>query len=77
MGKTKRPSETVSIDTIGLERLSREKNESYEQIGFSINIGNPKSFYIRITRRDFELKGRWTGVVTGIAGVIGLIKLLF
>jgi hypothetical protein len=72
-----KPIEKVRIDEAGTEGLSEASNDAADKIKLSIDIGNPKSFYVHITREGFELKIRWTRAVAGTAGIIGLIKLLF
>jgi hypothetical protein len=69
--------EKVSIDEAGSEKLSDGMNDAADNIQLSVNIGNPKSVYIHLTREGCELKIRWTRAVAGIAGIIGLMKLLF
>jgi tRNA(Ser,Leu) C12 N-acetylase TAN1 len=77
MNSPRKPVDKVTIDEAGCERLSDEINNAADQIKLSIHVGNPKSFYIHLTREGCELKVRWTRAVAGIAGIIGLIKLLF
>jgi tRNA(Ser,Leu) C12 N-acetylase TAN1 len=72
-----KPVEKVTIDEAGSEKLSNEMNDAADKIQLSIHIGNPKSFYIRLTREGCELKIRWTRAVAGVAGIIGLMNLLF
>jgi tRNA(Ser,Leu) C12 N-acetylase TAN1 len=77
MKSPRKPIEKVNIDEAGSEKLSDEMNDAADKVQLSIHIGNPKSFYIRLTREGCELKIRWTRAVAGIAGIIGMIKLLF
>jgi hypothetical protein len=77
MRSQRKPVEKVSIDEAGSGRLSDEMNNAADKIQLSIHIGNPKSVYVHLTREGCELKIRWTRAVAGIAGIIGMIKLLF
>jgi hypothetical protein len=72
-----KPIEKVNIDEAGSEKLSDEMNAAADKIQLSIHFGNPKSFYIHATREGFELKIKWTRALAGIAGIIGMMKLLF
>jgi tRNA(Ser,Leu) C12 N-acetylase TAN1 len=72
-----KPSVKVSIDEAGSEKLSDKMNDAADKIQLSIHIGNPKCFYVRLTREGCELKIRWVRAAAGLAGIIGLIKLLF
>jgi hypothetical protein len=73
----RKPVQKVSIDEAGSEKLSYEMNDAADKVQLSIHIGNPRSFYVRLTREGCEVKIRWTRAVAGIAGIIGLVKLLF
>lgn len=72
-----KPVDKVTINQVGSEKLSDEMNDAADQMKLSIHIGNPKSIYVHLTREGFELKIRWTRAAAGVAGIIGLIKLLF
>jgi len=71
-----KPNEKVSIDGAASEKLSAEQNDAADKIDLSIKIGNPKSFYIHLTKEGCEIKVRWTRAIAGIAGIFGLIKLI-
>jgi hypothetical protein len=77
MRNQRKPVDKVSIEAAGSEKLSKETIDAVDQIELSFTIGNPKSFYIRITRKGYELKGTWARTMAGIAGIIGMIKLLY
>jgi hypothetical protein len=77
MRNQRKPVDKVSIDAAGSEKLSKETNDTIDQIKWDINIGNPRIFYVRITRKGYELKGTWARTATGLAGIIGIVKLLF
>ena len=77
MEKPSKPTAKVSIDEAGTEILLKETNDAVDEIRQSIHIGNPKSFYVHLTREGCELKICWTRAVAGVAGIIGIIKLLF
>jgi hypothetical protein len=59
------------------EKLSKEIIDAVDEIKVLVEVGNPKSFHVRLTREGCEIKIRWTRAAAGIAGIIGLVKLLF
>jgi len=77
MKSPRKLTEKLGIDEAGREKLSDGTNHAIDQIKLSIHIGNPKGFYVHLTRDGFELKIRWTKAAAGIAGIIGLIELIF
>jgi hypothetical protein len=77
MKDSSKPVEKVSIHEIASQKLSNKIIGAIDKIRFSVEIGNPNSFYVHLTREGCELKIRWTRAVAGIAGIIGLTKLLF
>lgn len=77
MKSPRKPTEKLGIDEAGKEKLSSEINDAVDQIKVLVEMGNPKSFHVRLTRQGCEIKIRWTRAAAGIAGIIGLVKLIF
>jgi hypothetical protein len=77
MEDLRKPVEKVGIDEAASEKLSNKIIDAIDKIKLNVEIGNPNSFYIHLTREGCEVKARWTRAVAGIAGIMGLIKLLF
>ena len=76
MKSSRKPIEKLTIDEAASEKLSDKIIHAVDKINFEIEVGNPKSFYVHITRKGFELKGTWGKTIAGIVGVIGLFKFL-
>jgi hypothetical protein len=77
MKRPRKPTEKLGIDEAGKEKLSREVNDAVDRIQLFVEFGNPKTFHVRLTREGCEVKIRWTRAAAGIAGLVGLVKLLF